>query len=332
MVLPDYAETHVQGNLHILFGGFNPAWKAGALERTVVQSYATVLSKRYPDLKIHVVVPSWWEPLAVVDHINQVQADLCVVCSLTDPLGAFLEHTQNITVPVKYLGYTHTDMPWDFWAYACDKYFRKYNEHDLTLHAADFLYLNYNRKPRHHRTKLIHALRSHELMTCGVITDAGWCNTDLSESVQDYLDYGGTEVSDDIAVPNDIYSLGNLDIWQRCLINIVSETHAGPDVFLSEKVWKPILGMRPFVINGTPLIYQWLADRGFDCFTDIFSVKHMMANPELVPEIIAQDIKRLQHVNRAQLYTDLLPRLQHNRQQFFYYVKYHGQPDHIPLC
>jgi hypothetical protein len=79
----------------------------------------------------------------------------------------------------------------------------------------------------------------------------------LNESPSDAVGNWGLDMS--FGIPHDIHSLGNLDIWQQHFLNVVGETEFmhWDNMFISEKTWKPILGLRPFVINGQTKIYQY---------------------------------------------------------------------------
>ena len=47
---------------------------------------------------------------------------------------------------------------------------------------------------------------------------------------------------------NDIISLGDAGHWERHFLTVVTETTIHTDVLLSEKTFKPIIGLRPFII------------------------------------------------------------------------------------
>jgi hypothetical protein len=108
----------------------------------------------------------------------------------------------------------------------------------------------------------------------------------------------------------------------------VSETQFefDPNAFVSEKIYKPIIGLRPFVINGSPGIYRWLKNAGFDCFDDVFPVKEL-SNEIMIPGakfnnhgFIIECLKDLSRTNLHELYTCLLPRLINNQKLFYEYA------------
>jgi hypothetical protein len=92
-------------------------------------------------------------------------------------------------------------------------------------------------------------------------------------------------------------------------------------MFITEKTWKPIIGLRPFVINGQTKIYKYLRSNGFKTFT------HYFKNIELenileyqLHNSIIDAIKFLKTLSKDEIicmYKDMLPDLTYNRQRFF---------------
>jgi len=244
------------------------------------------------------------------------------LCSLTDPMGD-TEHLQDqFHGRVKTLGYVTAGVTYDFWAVACQKYFKSYSQDELLPDRFDHLYLNYNRKPHHHRVQLVEQLEDNDLIKHGCITLAGRYTVD--NNIDDYRDSGAYDVNGELEIPNDIYSLGQIDIWRRSFINIVSETQfGGPHVFLSEKIFKPIIGLRPFIVNGDKRIYTWLEQAGFDCFADIFPVNRIKESTTIQEhhKLIVDTLIRFKNQNWMDLYQTLLPRLINNEEKFRDYAR-----------
>jgi hypothetical protein len=313
-MLPEWAETNIINGCHVLYGGFNPAWAAGAFERQVVNSLAAKLGSGHA-----VVVPTWYEPTAVVAHVNQLQVDSVHVCSLTDPMGSIVGYEDQLHGRVQYFGYTMDGQQFDFWAKLCSTQFRSYTIHDLQPTQFDHVYLNYNRKPHPHRVNLVARLDSHGLLDHGCVTLSGRLTVEDSDT---YQDAGANDVIGVLDIPNDIFSLGQLRIWQRHFLNVVSETEFSPNsCFLSEKTFKPIVGLRPFIINGNPKIYTWLKRAGFDVFEDIFPVTQLTntTNAAECHTIIVESIKQLVGADLHCMYQSLYPRLLYNKQRFHEY-------------
>ena len=318
ITLPEWAGQYHSERLHILYGGFNPRWAAGALEREVVDKCGQDFLVQHPDKTIHIIVPNWYSTEAVLNHINDISADILVLCSLSDPPNRTLISTK-FSQAVYQFGYTTTGIAYDFWATACFKFFKSYTEDELQPTAFQYLFLNYNRKPHWHRVRLVEILEQSGMIEHGCVTLNG--KYDVGDQIGDYLEAGANDAVGTETIPNDIYSLGQLSIWNKSLINIVSETQCGNETFLSEKIYKPIIGMRPFIINGNPRIYTWLKQNQFDCFEDLFPVQEIINNPNSIQTIIVASLLKYRNRDLMQLYQMLLPRLQYNRTRFFEYAK-----------
>lgn len=316
-------------NCKIIYGGFNPAWQAGRLERQIVDELATLLEEQIPNANKVVAVTSWHEPIDLVDQIRSLNPDLTVLCSLTDPLGPIENLLEQIPGRTELVGYVTGNFFYDFWAAACDKFFKKYNNADIEPTNFKNVFLNYNRKPHRHRTNLVKLLQDKDLAKFGCIT-LGNSDLKVDNNLEHYADYGANDVVGNVGIPNDIYSLGRLDIWNSSFINIVSETQFefSKNVFVSEKIFKPIIGLRPFIINGSPGIYRILKNAGFDCFDDLFPVTEL-ENESLEigqfkfknHELICQTVVNFQNTNLHKLYHDIKPRLIYNKNLFYEYAR-----------
>lgn len=329
MALAEWVDTKSANNSILVYGGFNPRWAAGKLERQIVDAIFDKYQKINPEEKIFFAVTSWHDPQDILHKASEHNPNLAVLFSLSDPIGPTENLVNQYPCPVKIVGYSNDkDNFIDFWAIACLKFFRTYTVDDLTpSHPFSYIFLNYNRKPHRHRQFLIQELENNNLATCGIIT-LGDSKYNLNEHNEDYKEYGALDVVGDIKIPNDIYSLGNMDIWNSCFLNIVSETEYeyNKNIFVSEKIYKPIIGLRPFIINGSPGIYKLLKDAGFDCFEDLFDIDKLSDLKRSTPFpshlVIVNIIKKLQNENLDELYKQLLPRLIYNRNLFFEYAKH----------
>jgi hypothetical protein len=197
------------------------------------------------------------------------------------------------------------------------------------------LYINYNRKPREHRVRLVKQLQQRNLDSYGIIT-LGRPNTvydkdpnnqlylSIGEDPKDYVEAGhwyDTTVQDQFGIPHDVLSLHRLDYWQQHFLNIIGATefNVWDDIFVSESQFKPIIGLRPFLINGNVRTYQWLVDNGFRTFNRWF-VDIDFENADTVHDSICQAVAWLTTLTKDELialYNEMLPDLRHNRARFF---------------
>jgi hypothetical protein len=315
-------------NCTVIYGGFNPAWRAGQLERELVDSLVKNLNYQYPDVSKAVVVTSWHEPTDLISQLQKLQPELTVLCSLTDPLGPIENLIDQIPGQVRLVGYVDSEFFYDFWAVACAKFFKTYCNLELEPAQFEFVFLNYNRKPHRHRTELVKLLENNRLIKYGCVT-LGNSQYTINDQESHYQAYGANDVVGNVGIPNDIYSLGQLKIWNKSFINIVSETQYeySKNVFLSEKIFKPIIGLRPFIINGSPGIYRLLKQAGFDCFDDLFPVD-ILGNENYDSswkfsnhKHIVESLDIFKDSNLIDIYNQVRPRLLYNQNLFYEYAR-----------
>jgi hypothetical protein len=242
----------------------------------------------------------------------------------------FLVRASNCDT-VRYLGHFDGDYQFNFHSTVLPKYFRDYQIHDLVMQHPQWVFVNYNRKPRGHRIDLVNKLLENDLQHQGVISlgksndvysDGSKQTTCLllGEEPADYAQEGNWGMSMEFGIPHDIHSLGNMQTWQAHFLTVVSETEFWPwdNTFVSEKTWKPILGMRPFVINGQTKIYQYLRQHGFRTFNHYWP--HIDIESGDVHDTIVEVITWLASLPRAELarlYQEMLPDLIYNRAHFY---------------
>lgn len=315
-------------NCTVIYGGFNPAWRAGQLERELVDCLVQNLNNQHPDASKAVVVTSWYEPTELVLQLQKLQPEVTVLCSLTDPLGPIENLIDQIPGQVILVGYVNGDYFFDFWAVACARFFKKYSVQELEPNVFDNLFLNYNRKPHRHRTELVALFETSGLIEHGCVT-LGNSQYTVNDQDSSYQAYGANDVVGNVGIPNDVYSLGQLKIWNRSFVNVVSETQYeySKNVFLSEKIFKPIIGLRPFIINGSPGIYRLLKQAGFDCFEDLFPVDSL-SNENFNSswkfynhKYIIESLNGFKDRNLIDLYNQIQPRLIHNQNLFYEYAR-----------
>jgi len=205
---------------------------------------------------------------------------------------------------------------WDSWMPKWILENKQYTDEELQL-KTDFnnVYLCYNRKPRPHREQLVKQLIDNKL------SDYGWIT--FEQGVFPEIDQrtGMTDQhlhSPDLRFtrPEDLLSLGTTDIWQNSYCVIVSETTLSDPWQLSEKTWKPIMGLRPYLWNAHSGITEVMRRLGFYTPGDLFDNYHLDTNSI---EILITQLKLLCQMSKTELYSmwqNQLPMLEHNRKRF----------------
>lgn len=264
-----------------------------------------------------------------IDLVNNQQFDNLFLLAAADPV--FLNRGQISELAIQsgasqifLIGHFDTDYYFNFHSTVLMKYFNNYEEDDIILKNPRYTFLNYNRKPRDHRTELVDKLISNGIDKYGIITLGS--RITLGEKIEDYKE-SNWGMPDTYGIPHDIHSLGKIELWQNHFLTIVSETEFWPwdNMFISEKTWKPILGLRPFLINGQTKIYNYLRSQGFKTFTHYFpeieleNLKEFEVHDSIIKAI--QYLITLDKTNLLSMYNDMLPDLRHNRDRFFEFSK-----------
>lgn len=125
-----------------------------------------------------------------------------------------------------------------------------------------------DRNPTHFMLLLMNLIRPHRdqlLKDCGKY---------LESSLYSYVERGIT-IKDDVYYPHPNHSGTGNDRYYNPYwysdtnFSLVSETMVNPQLFISEKSFKPLAFKHPFIINGTPGTLAHLRSRGFETFDHV---------------------------------------------------------------
>ena len=227
---------------------------------------------------------------------------------------------------VVHVGNTYGKNYFSYWLYFVYEHLDRFlpDNFDYTLHKDHKSYMCLNRKPHNHRIQLMEKLFENNLIDKGFTslgTFEDWQNRSKFDTLPIVLDVDkeytlGNEISGDVGIPNDILSLGNNSLWCKHFLNVVTETVIHSDVFVSEKTYKPILGLRPFVILGDDRIYDILHDYGIDTFDDLLGTWYKDKNYENRINSIVDIVKKIEAFGaekRCDIFKSLEKRLMNNR-------------------
>lgn len=311
----------------LIYHGFSLKIPAGRKERNLYHDIINQIDVRWPQNKNLVINGTWlnWDFQFDCDALlKSYQPDQVFICSMGDP-WEMDQWAQNKFPQSKlfFLGNMDSQYHFNFWSFHFLEQAPIYSENEIWLSDLAKLYLCYQNKPHEHRQIFTHELFQKNLLDFGHVT--------LQGPTSDFK-YPSLVIRSDPDSPNgghfEDIGLGNLDIWNSCYINIVSETvwRSEGQVFVSEKTWKPILGMRPFIINGDPRIYDYLEKHGFDTFNDIFPVDQLRKSNNIsqMVNIIIDFLDRLKNTSSQNLksqWLDILPRLRYNRDRMLKFAE-----------
>jgi hypothetical protein len=335
---------------------FPSNWTYGPEEIEIFEKTAQQIQSKFPDKRNLLINTTWFGPQFDAMGTNNewqkieklfkdnARFDNLFLLSVIDPLYLMDKHTSEMCVRfgiknVFKIGmFDGSQYEWNFHAIVGDHLMPKYNDDDVILKKYDKDFLCYQRKPRAWRVDFTNLVRQHNLLGNGVITlgaktenDHDWSEgrtwepITLDESHEPYKNDGQNEKKKYGGIPNDLVTVGSLDIWNKCFLYISSETefdHWKP-VFVNERIWKPMIGLRPFIIQGNPKTYSWLKKNGFKTFNHYWP--HIDLEHSL--DVLNDHLKILTFLRdkskneKFEMYKDMLPDLVYNKERFYEFSK-----------
>ena len=229
------------------------------------------------DLSKTIVINSTWYSTdyhqQVIQQLRNTNFDKIVLVSMLDASIANPEWYQEFNKPVHAVGYYPGQDNIDFWALVVDQYFEHPTIDLLDYQSINTAYMCLNRKPHWHRQQIYNQLINLKLVDQGIVSMGGNHSPPLrvlniDAGASNLAPNAGTEQN---GIANDIMSLGHIDNWSCCFLNIVTETQfdISASYFVSEKIYKPIVGCRPFLVYAMGAD-AWLTDRGFETYVKDF--------------------------------------------------------------
>jgi len=215
-----------------------------------------------------------------------------------------------------YIGNTDGKGYFSFWLFFVEKYASKFYRDIPTSTSISKLFMTLNRRCHLHRVSLVKSLYEDNLEKYGYIS-LGDDPDNYFKPIflpEDIINKDGDKASGKaFGITNDISGLGNIKYWNDHLINVTTETSINNETFISEKTWKPILGLKPFMILGDPKLYEYLHDYGIDTFDDLFGQGYRHYDWEKRKEWIVDNLLSFKDKDYNDLYNSILPRLVKNR-------------------
>jgi len=219
------------------------------------------------------------------------------------------ENIENINL---YPPHESNQMVWEggvswFWFYMYNKHKGKDFKFDHSNKKYDFLYLN--KQPRDHRVKLYKKLLDKGILENSLYTN--WPEKKLPSEyelpwAQDYPPRG---------MDQDIYEKP----YNETACSIVSETNDNDhSVFMTEKIWKPIIAQQFFVVHGNYLYLQKLREMGFKTFNNYFEEAYDLdRDPNMRIDTIVNLCDRLRDAPWQDIYLQSKALRQYNFDHFF---------------
>jgi len=259
--------------------GWGPQFQLRQFEQEVVNQY---LDAWRNDSTPSILVNSTWYNRdyhsGVLDFMAQHQVRRVALISFMDPAIVKSDWFDGTGAEIRSVGYYKGQDEIDVWALIVDRYFDRTLENKIEQwHCSmlDTAFLCYNRKPHWHRRKLFNQLTELNCVQQGILTmghESGIPTVGLRNDVT-ACDIAPNPGNEQYGIVNDIMSLGPQNIWNRCFLNVVTETVFDVDTewFVSEKIYKPIIGNRPFLVYAPNGAQSWLRHIGIEPYTLDFS-------------------------------------------------------------
>jgi hypothetical protein len=338
---------------------FPSSWLWGRYESNCIRDIKQQINDRYLDQHNLLINLTWFGPQFANGLWNQLQTlnqkfDNLFLLSTVDPPMINPEQiadiVQKLGNPKLFkIGNFDTNYHFNFFAPLLAENFATYDQSELLLTECKYVYINYNRKPRQHRVAFVQQLLKNDLVKHGVVT-IGRSNVvydkdpnnqlflTIGEEPNDYRQHGHwfASGSDEFGIPHDVLSLHNMKYWKYHFLNVIGATEFNEwdDIFVSETQFKPIIGLRPFVINGNTRTYGWLRDNGFRTFNHYWPKFDLENSNTVHAELIGliQHLSAMPFPHLVELYNQMLPDLEHNQKRFWDYAKEQQFKMHHILC
>jgi hypothetical protein len=262
--------------VHTVDEGWGLDWPIKQFEKEILDQYLTPIKN---DSSKTVLINSVWYTVDLhqqtLEQLRQMDFNRIVLvstldCSIPQP-DWFAEFNCEVIGVGYYQGANYIDL----WALVVDKYLEldKYVLGNASL--IDTAYMCLNRKPHFHRRRLYEQLKIANLLDQGIVSLGGDDEFPAQRILA--LDDGVSYIApnpgkEQHGIANDITSLGHPENWQRHFLNVVTETvwEINKLHFVSEKIFKPIVGEKPFILYDTTGGDTWFRDRGFATFYQDF--------------------------------------------------------------
>ena len=307
--------------------GWGQQWPMKKLEQQILK---TMLADYDTDNSRTVIINSVWYTgdyhQQVIAELRELKPKHIFVIAMLDPPNVQLSWFDELNCAVQGIGYYPGPGYVDYCALFVDHFYKPVDQ-ELLLDTArvDTAYMCLNRKPHQHRMRLYMGLEEAGILDNGFVSMGG--NPEplrvLNEDAQgqEIAPNGGTA---QFGITNDIVSLGNLNNWQRHFINVVTETiwDIQPSNFISEKTFKPILGLRPFLIYAPNGGIDCLVSRGFEPYVNDFrDISDLdLTQPYHIPEFLKILSAQGQDYWKTKLGA-LREKLLHNQTTFFQHAQ-----------
>jgi hypothetical protein len=259
--------------------GWGPELETKKLEAEILRTYLRPFAE---DSSSTVIINNtWysdWAHAQTVESLKENRPDRIVLVAMIDAANCHADRFQEFADDIRSVGYYAGPDEIDFWALAVKRWIR-IPDGDLLDHGTvDTAFMCLNRKPHWHRQRLYDAIVAAGIVDQGLVSMGARIDGELAQrslpqdtGVSD-LNLNPNPGVEQTGIVNDIMSLGHPDNWRRIFLDVITETQFNlrRTRFVSEKIYKPIMGMRPFLVHARDGAVPWLTQRGFEPYVADF--------------------------------------------------------------
>ena len=188
-------------------------------------------------------------------------------------------------------------IPYSCWEHT---YFHTYSGEDnkelifhlLSKKERDKVFLCYNRRAKNFRCKLVYELIKNGLIEYGYVSLGKNVNYDIYKESIPYDFYNKLPISfDDTDLNvNHANEFVKKD-FMNSYVSVVSETSVDAgDIFPTEKTFKPIVGMQPFIIVSSYGYLKFLRSLGYKTFSDWFDESYDLEEDDTERVLMIVDV------------------------------------------
>ena len=207
-------------------------------------------------------------------------------------------------IDIKHIKWTG-DVSW-FWFFMYRKHLQQNFTFNHTDKKYDFLYLN--KQARSHRKLLYEKIKP-------LLTNSLYTYWEENNKLPAEYELPWAQNYPKIGKDQDLYEKP----YNDTKYNLISETNDNNnDVFMTEKIWKPIIAQQIFVVHGNYLYLQKLREIGFKTFGSYFDETYDLEKDSSKRiDAICKLCKDLLSKNWKDMYLQTIALRQHNYDTFF---------------
>ena len=176
-----------------------------------------------------------------------------------------------------------------------------------------YQYLYLNKIPRSHRVKLWNQLHKKQLLDKSLTSFIG-LDPPVRLEAEYELPYVDSNNYPATGKDQDIYKKP----YEHTACSLISETNDNDDIFITEKLWKPIMCGHFFIVHGNYLYLQKIREMGFKTFGHYFDESYdLERDPAIRIQKLVKLLEDLQDFNWQDAYLSSQKLREHNHNVFW---------------